>query len=403
MLDEAAIFLLGARHEARHVHKGDNRNVETVAEADKARRLAGGVNIQHAGQRHRLVGDKADRGALNAAEATENVGAEFRADLEEVAFIGHFLDQLAHVVGRVRVGRDQRVEAVFHALGGIIDGADRRVFAVRSGQEVDQAAHLDQRLDVILERAIDHAGLGRMNGCPAEGFVGDFLVRHGLHHVRAGDVHVRRVLHHEDEVGQRRRIDVAAGARAHDDGDLGDHAGGEDVLHEDVGIAGEAVDAFLDARAARIEDADHWRAIHHGGLLDLHNLGGMGFRQGAAEDGEVFREDIDEAAIDGALAGDNAVAGDLLLIHAEIGALMLNEHVVFFEAAFIQQHFDTLPRAELAFGVLAFDSCSATALTGLFAFGFQRFDHVLHGALPAFCFCLLPRDYTAAQQRQVRR
>ena len=43
------------------------------------------------------------------------------------------------------------------------------------------------------------------------------------------------------------------------------------------------------------------------------------------------------------------------------------------------------------------------ALTGLFAFGFQRFDHVLHGALPAFCFCLLPRDYTAAQQRQVRR
>ena len=98
-----------------------------------------------------------------------------------------------------------------------------------------------------------------------------------------------------------------------------------------------------------------------------------------------------------------AVTGDTLAFHAEIGALMLHEHVVLFEAAFIEQDSDPFAGRQLAFGVLAFDSCSATALTGLFAFGFQRFDHVLHGALPAFCFCLLPRDYTAAQQRQVRR
>jgi len=43
------------------------------------------------------------------------------------------------------------------------------------------------------------------------------LVGHGLHHVGTGDEHVAGVAHHEDEVGHRGRIDIAARARAHDD------------------------------------------------------------------------------------------------------------------------------------------------------------------------------------------
>ena len=40
VLDEAAIFLRRARQEARHVDEGDDRDVEAVAEAHEARRLA---------------------------------------------------------------------------------------------------------------------------------------------------------------------------------------------------------------------------------------------------------------------------------------------------------------------------------------------------------------------------
>jgi hypothetical protein len=86
------------------------------------------------------------------------------------------------------------------------------------------------------------------------------LVGDGLHHVGAGDEHVARVLHHEDEVGHRRRIDVAARARAHDHADLRDHARGEHVALEHLGIAAERRDAFLDARAAGVVEADDRRA-----------------------------------------------------------------------------------------------------------------------------------------------
>ena len=44
----------------------------------------------------------------------------------------------------------------------------------------------------------------------------DVLVRDRLNHVRAGDEHVGSLVHHDDEVGNGRRIDGASRARAHD-------------------------------------------------------------------------------------------------------------------------------------------------------------------------------------------
>ena len=58
----------------------------------------------------------------------------------------------------------------------------------------------------------------------AEIFLRDLLVRDGLDHVRPGQEHVARVLDHDGEVRDGRRVDGAARARPHDGGDLGNHA-----------------------------------------------------------------------------------------------------------------------------------------------------------------------------------
>ena len=76
MLDQAAVFLVGAGQEARHVDERDDRDVEGVAEAHEARRLAAGVEVEHAGEHHRLVGDEADGAAGDAAEAGDDVARE---------------------------------------------------------------------------------------------------------------------------------------------------------------------------------------------------------------------------------------------------------------------------------------------------------------------------------------
>ena len=217
-----------------------------------------------------------------------------------------------------------------------------------------------------------------MHGGAAEFFGGDHLVGDGLHHVGAGDEHVAGVLHHEDEVGHRGRIDVAAGAGAHDDGDLRDHARGNDVAAEHVGIARERRDAFLDARAAGVVEPDDRRPRLHRHVLDLGDFLRVGFGQRAAEHGKILGEDKGLAAVDGAPAGDDAVAGHLVLFHAEFDRAVLDEHVEFLERALVEQQLDALPRGQLAAGVLRLDALFAAAELGAGAPFFEGIQDVLH-------------------------
>ena len=353
--------------------------VEAVAEAHEARALDRGVDVEAAGQHHRLVGDDADGAALHAREADEDVAGVIGLQLEEVALVDDLQDQLAHVVGLVRIDRHERVEREIVALGGIGGGPRRRRLAVRGRQEIEEAAQLQQRLDVVLERVVGDARLGRVRDGAAELLVGHVLVGDGLHHVRPGHEHVGRVLHHEDEVGHGRRIDGAAGARPHDQRHLRHHAGGQHIALEHVGIAGQRGDPFLDAGAAGVVDADDGRADLHGLVHDLADLLGMGLAERAAEDREVLAEDEHQPAVDGAMAGDHAVAGDALLAHAEIGRAMLDEHVPLFEGVGIEQELEALARAQLALGVLGLDPALAAALPRGAPLVLELTQDLLHG------------------------
>ena len=59
-----------------------------------------------------------------------------------------------------------------------------------------------------------------MHVCTAELFKADLFVRDGFDDIWPGDEHVRGVLDHEDEIGDRRRVDRAASAGAHDQRDF---------------------------------------------------------------------------------------------------------------------------------------------------------------------------------------
>ncbi len=217
-----------------------------------------------------------------------------------------------------------------------------------------------------------------MHRGPAQLLRRDLLVGDGLHHVGAGHEHVGGVLHHEDEVGHGRRIDIAAGTRAHDDADLRDDAGGEHVAEEHLAVAAERRHALLDARAARVEQADHRRPGTQGHVLDLDHLVGVGFGQRAAEHSEVLGEDVDHPAVDGAPAGHHAVARHLGLLHAEIDAAVLDIHVELLEGAVVEEELKPLAGGELAALVLRVDALLAPAHAGLGAANFKLFKDFFH-------------------------
>ena len=216
----------------------------------------------------------------------------------------------------------------------------------------------------------------------AELFGGDDLVGHRLHHVGAGDEHVAGVAHHEDEVGHGRRIDVAAGARAHDHGNLRNDARGDDISLEDFAVTAKRRHAFLDAGAAGVEQPDDRRAGLHRHVLDFHDLLRVGLRQRAAEHGEILGEGEHGAAIHGAPAGDHAVAGDARALHAELVGAVLDEHVELLERVAVHEQFDALPRGELAALVLRLDAGLAAAAPRTGAPFVELVENVFHGVGP---------------------
>jgi len=214
----------------------------------------------------------------------------------------------------------------------------------------------------------------------AELFFGDFFVGHRFDDVGPSDEHVGSLVDHEDEVGDGGRIDGASGAGAHDRGNLRHHAAVERVAQKNVRISGQRRHAFLNASASRIVQANHGSTNLRGEIHDLDDLRGVCFRERSAEYGEILRKNVNQAAFDAAIAGDETVALEFLLGHAEIVAAVRDQLVGFFEGAVIEQELDALARRHFAFFVLALAALLASPSFGelITPFQFRGFFFEIH-------------------------
>jgi hypothetical protein len=148
---------------------------------------------------------------------------------------------------------------------------------------------------------------------------------------------------------------VAAGARAHDQADLRDDARGVNVAAEDLAIQAEGDDALLDARAAGVVDADDRATGLHRQVHDLDDLLAEDLTERAAEDREVLGEDAHGATVDGAVAGDDAVAVGPVAVLPEVAGAVPGQAVQLDEAVLVEELEDALARGLLSLGMLLFD------------------------------------------------
>ena len=371
--DDAVEFLLGAGQEAGNVDEHDDRDVEAVAGPNESGGLLRGVDVQAAGELGGLVGDNADRPTIDAAESDDDVLRVTGLHLEEFVIVEDPGDDLVHVIRLVRRVRDQGVE--FEVLLGevVLDRTRmrRRGMAWRLGvvvgrQVAEQFAHIIEGVLLAGGDVVRGTGLGHVCLCAAEFFHGDVLTGDGLDDVGSGDEHLAGLVDHDDEVGQGGGVDVTAGRRAHDQRDLWDHAGGQDVVAEDLAVEPEGDDALLDAGAGAVVDADERAPGLDGQFLDLDDLLAVNLTEAAAEHHGVLAEDADVAAVDGAVAGDDSVADGPVVLQAEVRGAVARQTVEFDEGILIEQGQDALAGGQLALGVGFLDRGLADRMQRLF-------------------------------------
>jgi hypothetical protein len=193
----------------------------------------------------------------------------------------------------------------------------------------------------------------------------DLLAGHRLDDVGPGDEHVRGLVDHDDEVGDRGGVDRPARARSHDQRDLRDDARGVHVALEDLRVQAQRDHALLDPRAARVVEPDHRAAGRQRVVHDLADLLAEHLAERAAGHGEVLAENGDRAAVHGAVPGDDPVAVRAALFHPEVGRPVPGEFVELDERPLVEQGGDALARGHLALGVLLFHRARRAGVHGL--------------------------------------
>jgi len=195
------------------------------------------------------------------------------------------------------------------------------------------------------------AALLAVHDAAAQLLEADVFLHDRAHHVGAGDEHVA-VAGHEDEVGQGRGVDRTAGARPHDDRQLGHDARRLAIGVEDARVAAQAIDALLDARAAAVVDGDERAAVLQGHLHRLDDLVGVHLAQRTAHHGRVLRRGEGPAAVDQPKAGDDAIA-QAGAFAAGVGLVAgQNERVDLGERAGVKQQVDAFAGRQPALAVL---------------------------------------------------
>ena len=190
------------------VAEKEDRQVERVAELHEARGLVGAVAVDRAGEVERVVGDDAERAALDARQRGDHAGAEAAAQLEHRAAVGERLDDRAHVVDAQAVLRDDVAQPT---LVGAVPVRER---ALEVREVLLRDAH---RLGLVGDGDVDDA-VGRLHGDRADLVGAEHAEAAAFDHRRAAHADVR-VLRRDDDVAAAEQRGVAGEAAAGDDAD----------------------------------------------------------------------------------------------------------------------------------------------------------------------------------------
>ena len=202
-----------------------------------------------------------------------------------------------------------------------------------------------------------HTAFARVYIRAAERFIGNVDVAGCFYHFCAGYKKQADGFYGEHKVRDARRIYRPARAGTGDDGNLRNIAGSAHIIVENVAVSGQRVDAFLDARAAGIVDADQRAAGVYRSFDDVGDFLSVQKAERSALQRKILGIYGHLSAVDGPESGDDAVVGDVFSLHSEFRTVMPDAGINFRKRTGVEQRLNPFDGMQLAPFVLFFQPC----------------------------------------------
>ena len=110
--DDSSPFLVGPGEETRHVLKGQNRDVEGVAKANKSGGFVAGVNVKTTCENFRLIGHNPHGVAAKMAETNHDVLGPIRLNFHESTVVQDLGDDVKNIVRLSGIVGNDAVQSV---------------------------------------------------------------------------------------------------------------------------------------------------------------------------------------------------------------------------------------------------------------------------------------------------
>ena len=352
--------------------RNSKRNAALRAQFDEMRGLQ-----RRFGKQDAVVGDDADRIAVDVGEAGHQRGAVVLLELVEFAAVDDARDDLAHVVGLARIGGNDAAQ-LLGRIQRLARLAQHGIHLLHAVEVADDGAGDRQGVRIVQRQMVGDSGLARVHLGAAEFLGCDDFAGGGFHQRRPAEENRALPLDDDGFVRHRRHIGAAGGARAHHHCDLRD-AGGRHI-----GLVVENAAEVLAVRehlfpggqvgAARIHQINAGQVVLRRDFLRAQMLFHRHREIGAAFYRGVVHHDHAFLAEDAADAGDDAGAGRLVVVHVEGGELRQFEK----RRARIEQGAHALARQQLAAGDMLGARSLAAACRDLVDLGAQIIDQGRH-------------------------
>ena len=116
MTDDTIVFLCISRKESRNIFKGNQWDIETIAETDKTACFVTGINIENTGKISRLVRYDTYRTTCHTGKADNDILCKVRHHFEEITIVYNAFDNVFHVIRYVRIYRNDRIQRSIFAV-----------------------------------------------------------------------------------------------------------------------------------------------------------------------------------------------------------------------------------------------------------------------------------------------
>ena len=287
-----------------------------------------------------MVGNDADRAAVDTREGGDDVGGVVGLDFQHVVGVENLTQQVQHVVSGIGIVGNECVQhAVSH--NSLVGGCPvlGRGFVAGARQVFEQV--MDVIKGFILCRChIGNVAVERLLVRATEFGRGDILAGDLTDDVGAGNVHFGSAFHGNNKVRGHRGVHRTTSAFAKHDGNLRASARQGQLAPRNFRVHGQRGHGVLDAGTTGVLDADHRAPDLDGHVHDFADFAAKRLPHRTAVDGLVVRVHGDGATVDTPIPGDHAVAvGGFRVVG---GATQRTD---FHERTFVEQSVNALPGA----------------------------------------------------------